>query len=85
MKHYISKFEFEWLEIVEPITEQDPGRIAVSEEKASELSAICQNSKPLLQDGDSYQFIGANVSQDSEQSWGILNCRVNGEHIQVRF
>lgn len=85
MKHYASQIEFEWLEIVEAANPEDPTRIAVSEEKASELSAIYQSNKPLLQDGDSYQFIGANVSQDSEQSWGILNCRVNDEHIQVRF
>lgn len=85
MNHYTSQVEFEWLEIVEPITEQDSGRVTVSEEKSIELSAIYQSNKPFVKDDDIYQFIGANISQNDNQVWGILNYRVNGEHLQFRF
>lgn len=37
--------------------------------------------KPTLKDTDVYQLI----SIDMVDNKGILNCRVNGEHKQIRF
>jgi len=37
--------------------------------------------KPTLKETDIYQLISFDIANDS----GILNCRVNGEHKQIRF
>ncbi len=34
---------------------------------------------------DVYEFIACNITLDSTKLTGILNCRVNGEHKQIRF
>ena len=54
----------------------------VSSEKLSELVSLYNSVKPKLKEGDVYQLISIDVN---EKNTGILNCRVNGEHIQVRF
>jgi hypothetical protein len=41
--------------------------------------------KPLLRDTDVYELITIDISIDAEKTTGILNCRVNGEHKQIRF
>jgi hypothetical protein len=41
--------------------------------------------KPTLEEGQTYQLIGMNVSISEEKINGILNCRVNGDHKQIRF
>lgn len=41
--------------------------------------------KPTIKQGDVYQLITCDVSIGNGISTGILNCRVNGEHIQIRF
>jgi hypothetical protein len=56
----------------------------VPEDKVAELVAFYNTIKPVLKETDDYQLISADLSEtDSFQ--GILNCRVNREHIQVRF
>jgi hypothetical protein len=56
----------------------------VSKDKAVELVAFYNTIKPVLKETDDYQLISVDISEtDSFQ--GILNCRVNREHIQVRF
>ena len=51
--------------------------------------SICQakylSIKPILTNTDVYQLIAINVNLDAENCSGILNCRVNGEHKQIRF
>lgn len=37
--------------------------------------------KPTLEEGDVYQLISMDINDNS----GILNCRVNNEHLQIRF
>ena len=57
---------------------------AVPENKAAELVSFYNTIKPVLKETDVYQLISADLSEtDSFQ--GILNCRVNREHIQIRF
>jgi hypothetical protein len=57
---------------------------AVSEEKAEELISFYNTIKPVLKETDVYQLISADLSEATPFT-GILNCRVNGEHIQIRF
>jgi len=34
---------------------------------------------------DTYELIGCNISLNSTKLSGILNCRINGDHKQIRF
>jgi len=47
--------------------------------------AYTQN-KPTLTSDDSYKLISADVLIDDDSAVsGIINCRINGEHEQIRF
>lgn len=49
-------------------------------------NAVYNKNKPVLKDTDVYQLIAVDVSiVDNTAKSGIINCRVNGEHQQVRF
>lgn len=54
----------------------------VSSQKAAELTKLYNSVKPQLKEGDVYQLIAIDVTENNS---GILNCRVNDEHVQVRF
>jgi hypothetical protein len=41
--------------------------------------------KPILKEGDTYELIAMDITIKNEFAFGILNCRVNGEHKQIRF
>ena len=41
--------------------------------------------KPALETTDVYELIAMDVVVTEETLLGILNCRVNGEHKQIRF
>ena len=41
--------------------------------------------KPTLKEVDIYELIAMDVVMNEKTLLGILNCRVNGEHIQIRF
>lgn len=53
--------------------------------EAAVAEATYQSNKPILGDGDVYQLIAVDISVDGDICTGIINCRVNGEHKQVRF
>jgi len=55
--------------------------VAVDKKAEKELEALYDLHRPDTADGDDYQLIAMDVVNGS----GILNCRVNGEHVQVRF
>lgn len=54
-------------------------------EEAIVAEAMYLSKKPILEAGDIYQLIAVDVSVDGENCTGIINCRVNGEHEQIRF
>lgn len=56
-------------------------REAVTVEEKTELEALYNANKPELKSTDVYVLIDANISNNSN----LINCRVNGEHIQIRF
>jgi len=71
-------------ELREQIKDEREGQ--VEEAKATELTTFYQGIKPELKEEDTYQLISADLSEKQEGVFtGILNCRVNGEHKQVRF
>jgi len=52
---------------------------------ATELNALYATHKPTVEDGVTYQLIAMDVFEKESVFGGILNCRIKGEHIQVRF
>lgn len=52
-----------------------------SEEDVTACNAKYVEIKPTLKESDVYELISFDITDDS----GILNCRVNGEHRQIRF
>jgi thiamine biosynthesis lipoprotein ApbE len=57
---------------------------AISKKESAIFDALYNKVKPTLNDGDVYQLIAINIHY-AEKTFGILNCRVNGEHKQIRF
>lgn len=59
--------------------EPDPTDVA-------ELDALHDSIRPNVPEGGTYQVIELDAHRNSAGEWlGILNCRVDGEHVQVRF
>jgi hypothetical protein len=46
-----------------------------------------ESKKPTLKSTDTYQLISADfiINNDNTINNGIINCRVNGEHVQIRL
>jgi hypothetical protein len=58
----------------------------VSIEKKNSLSAFYDSVKPELKEEDIYKLISIDVSDKEDGIFkGVLNCRINEEHIQIRF
>jgi len=57
----------------------------VTEEDTILAKATYDSIKPKLKESDTYQLISANFTIDNGGVKGILNCRVNDTHIQVRI
>jgi hypothetical protein len=60
------------------------------EKPASKADAKMANDfyatiKPELKEGDEYKFLVMNMFVDGDNKIGILNCRVNEDHKQIRF
>lgn len=61
-------------------------REAIASETDIEIASAKYNSiKPELKEGDAYELIAMDLVIDELKLFGILNCRVNGEHKQIRF
>jgi hypothetical protein len=83
MNNYQSNEENVWLEQV--VIDDELEMIPVNQGKQDELIGLYNNFKPVLEDGSIYQLISMDVSEDSGSYWGILNCRVDNDHRQIRF
>lgn len=58
----------------------------VTPEKSTELSNFYTSIKPELKEEDTFQLIAMDIHEKGEgQFTGILNCRVNSKHEQIRF
>jgi hypothetical protein len=55
--------------------------VEAQEEDVVLAQAKYEEVKPILKETDVYQLISFNISNNT----GILNCRVNGEHKQIRL
>lgn len=85
MKYYTSKSEFQWYDIGVPQPVDGPLELQADDPVLAELNALYASKKPELKEGEPYEFIGMDVTIDGSESWGILNCRVNSQHTQIRF
>lgn len=71
---------------VELITLIKSQREVIAEISDSELAQSKYTEiKPVLKTTDNYQLISMDVTINNQNMSGILNCRVNGEHKQIRF
>jgi hypothetical protein len=70
-------------ELIAGIKESKEG--AVSSELTEKLNTVYTSLKPELKEEDVYQLISADFSEKENKFTGIINCRVNGEHKQVRL
>jgi hypothetical protein len=70
-------------ELIAEIKELKEG--AVSSELTEKLNTVYTSLKPELKEEDVYQLISADFSEKENKFTGIINCRVNGEHKQVRL
>jgi hypothetical protein len=57
----------------------------VSSEKQEQLNSFYNLIKQEIGQNDVYNFLSINLSIKKGKISGILNCRVNGEHKQIRF
>ena len=52
----------------------------------AELDALHDRIRPDVPEGGTYQVIALDARRNRKGEWtGILNCRVDDEHVQVRF
>ena len=54
-------------------------------ETSATAQAIYESKKPTLKENDTYQLIAVDMQLEGEVGKGIINCRVNEEHRQIRF
>jgi hypothetical protein len=71
-------------ELIEQIKSQR--ELEVNQNKMQELNDFYNSVKPELKQTDIYQLISIDFSEKTQGIFnGILNCRINGEHKQIRF
>lgn len=82
--------------IDENLTEEQQAALAQSIREAAtvtpdpddiaQLDALHDSIRPDIPENGTYQVIALNAHRNKHGQWtGILNCRVNGTHVQVRF
>jgi len=68
------------------INEIKTKRESIAQETDAVLAqAKYEEVKPALAENDIYQLISFDIVINEETLSGILNCRVNGDHKQIRF
>jgi transcription initiation factor TFIIIB Brf1 subunit/transcription initiation factor TFIIB len=67
-------------ELSQLIKSQREGEVESS--KVAELTSFYNTIKPA---DSNFQLISIDLSEKEDKFVGILNCRINGEHKQVRF
>ena len=70
-------------ELIVEIKELREGK--VSSELSENLNIFYTSLKPELKEKDTYQLISIDLVEKEDKFTGILNCRVNGDHKQIRF
>ncbi|MTK53308.1 hypothetical protein [Paludibacter sp.] len=65
---------------------RDNSMTDASDSDVSVANAAYEANKPVLKEKDVYQLIAIDVTiADNTAKSGIINCRINDEHQQVRF
>lgn len=79
MKNFESKIEGNWNEV-------NDSNLLVDESRINQLNSIYNRVKLRLGEFSNYELISFLASEVKENCYiGILNCRVNGIHTQIRF
>jgi hypothetical protein len=58
---------------------------ALSTEEVEIATSIYNSFKPSLEETDEYQLISVDMTLLGPVGKGLINCRVNGVHQQIRF
>ena len=65
---------------------RDAAAVTPDHADIAELDALHDSIRPDVPEDGTYQVIALDAHRNGDGEWsGILNCRVNGEHVQVRF
>lgn len=56
-----------------------------SAEDAKFAQDFYEEIKPEVNEGEEYKFLAMSLFMENENKTGILNCRINGDHKQIRF
>lgn len=59
-------------------------RQSLTSSEVQTAQSIYDQHKPALEEEDTYQLISADMVLGGDNN-GIINCRINGEHKQIRF
>jgi len=54
-------------------------------EDAAEAQTVYEFHKPVLSETDTYEFIAVDLCINGLNKNGIINCRIRGDHKQIRF
>jgi hypothetical protein len=72
------------IELLQLIKSQRDGIVEL--EKLEELNKVYNLNKPKLEETDKYQLISIDLFEKEKGKFtGIINCRVNEKHNQIRF
>jgi hypothetical protein len=72
------------LSVMKSINEQR--KVIAQDSDAAIAEAAYEANKPALKETDVYQYIATDMTiDDNGKASGIINCRINGEHKQIRF
>jgi hypothetical protein len=82
-KELISKFDQTSVELMKKINEKQ--YVKASTDDIELCENIYNQYKPQLKEHDKYELIEVNISLNNDTVKGIINCRINGEHKQIRF
>ena len=56
------------------------------QEDSDLAQSIYLENKPELKEGDKYRLLSASITlRNSKLVGGLINCRINGNHKQIRF
>ena len=56
------------------------------QEDSDLAQSIYLENKPELKEGDKYRLLSASITlRDNKLVGGLINCRINGNHNQIRF
>lgn len=69
--------------VIDKMNKERFGELTKKDKTAAEK--LYNEVKPELKEEDKYQLLSFTIHYKEDKPFGILNCRINGEHKQIRF